>query len=67
MTPNPNQFSRLNCDMGRELVIKSVEAYFLWMSNDTKSEMTQNVKWHEILNDKKCEMTQNVKQHIMKN
>ena len=28
------------------------------ISNDTKCEMTQNVKWHEMSNDTKCQITQ---------
>ena len=35
------------------------------MSNDTKCQMTQNVKWHKISNGTKCQMTRNFKWHEM--
>ena len=31
------------------------------MSNDTKSQLTGKVKWHEMSNDRKSQMTENLK------
>ena len=55
-------------DWKKDAATKNVYNFFWKSWNDTKSQMTRNVKcqmtrnlkWHEISNDTKCQMTQKV-------